>query len=287
MTRTPPPTSETDAMCEERARELLAAELDRTHPSWAPTATRLRADEHYQNETVIVSAALRAIETALKETDTAFPMLISREHLRQRIEADPDLETEARPSLSDAMCVRLGELLEKATKGPWEVETIKCDGEYGPGPDPGVGFAVSTIIAPCGKAAGKTLFDALNSDACEVAEDWPDEYGDVDAHDAVSAANAALIVEAINALPTLLSDRTALITRVEELEAGRPGGLSSCGPSPSVSAVTASIPDARVERLALNLRAYAYARGASREDADEEVALAAARSILSAMVPQL
>jgi hypothetical protein len=37
---------------------------------------------------------------------------------------------------------------------------------------------------------------------------------------------------------------------------------------------------AKVERLALNLRAYAYAMGAPRKDIDEEVALDAARLIL-------
>jgi len=43
------------------------------------------------------------------------------------------------------------------------------------------------------------------------------------------------------------------------------------------------IDPARVERLAINLRAYAYAMGAPRRDNDEEVALGAARLILSAL----
>lgn len=39
----------------------------------------------------------------------------------------------------------------------------------------------------------------------------------------------------------------------------------------------------KVERLALNLRAYAYGMGAPRRDTDEEVALGAARLILPAL----
>ncbi len=40
---------------------------------------------------------------------------------------------------------------------------------------------------------------------------------------------------------------------------------------------------ARIERLAINLRAYAYAMGAGRKDTDEEVALDSARLIMAAV----
>jgi len=40
---------------------------------------------------------------------------------------------------------------------------------------------------------------------------------------------------------------------------------------------------AKVERLAINLRAYAHARGAPAQQNDEEAALGAARSILTVL----
>lgn len=46
------------------------------------------------------------------------------------------------------------------------------------------------------------------------------------------------------------------------------------------------VTEPRVQRLALNLRAYAYAMGASRKDTDEEVAMEAARLILPALEHQ-
>lgn len=48
----------------------------------------------------------------------------------------------------------------------------------------------------------------------------------------------------------------------------------------------AAPPCAKVERLALNLRSYAYAMGAPRRDSDEEVALGAATMILEALEMQ-
>ncbi len=54
-------------------------------------------------------------------------------------------------------------------------------------------------------------------------------------------------------------------------------------PNPqAVSAVPVTIANA-VERFALNLRAYAHSRGASRKDDDEAAALVAAREILAAL----
>lgn len=107
----------------------------------------------------------------------------------------------------------LRELLTKATPGPWEVDTEKSEGDYGSAPDCHSGFHVSVII---GGADGKTLFDALNSDACIVDEEGPDEDGYYYAWDTVSDANALLIVAAVNALPKLLE-------HVAELEAALAG----------------------------------------------------------------
>lgn len=50
----------------------------------------------------------------------------------------------------------------------------------------------------------------------------------------------------------------------------------------AVSAVPVTIANA-VERLAINLRAYAHSRGAPRQDDDEAAALVAAREILAAL----
>ncbi len=112
--------------------------------------------------------------------------------------------------------VALRELLAKATPGPWEVDTEKSEGNYGSGPDCHSGFQVSAII---GGADGKTLFDALNSDACIVDEEGPDEDGYYYAWDTVSDTNAALIVAAVNALPKLLDRIEADAKRIAELEA--------------------------------------------------------------------
>jgi hypothetical protein len=59
----------------------------------------------------------------------------------------------------------------------------------------------------------------------------------------------------------------------------RVGGLR---PEPTASSQPSgrSPTGAAVERLALNLRAFAYAMGAPRADSDEEVALGAAKLIL-------
>ncbi len=81
--------------------------------------------------------------------------------------------------MTDIPVARLRELLAKATPGPWEAQEPSVE------EDPGV-----TIVgAPLEGLVGATLL-------------WPTE---IDAKDTARAeANAALIVEAINALPTLL-----------------------------------------------------------------------------------
>lgn len=57
---------------------------------------------------------------------------------------------------------------------------------------------------------------------------------------------------------------------------------TSCAPAmlPAPCDCDAPLRESKVERLALNLRAYAYAMGAPRTETDEEVALGSARLIL-------
>jgi hypothetical protein len=105
---------------------------------------------------------------------------------------------------------QLREAGEKATPGAWEVDTLKSEGEYGSGPDTVAGFEVSAIY----NTKGDVLFDAMNSDAIEVQEDYGDADGYVLAYDLTSAANAALIVLLRNNLDTI-------IAALEAQEAGK------------------------------------------------------------------
>ncbi|MDE2107083.1 MAG: hypothetical protein KGL39_58290, partial [Patescibacteria group bacterium] len=89
-----------------------------------------------------------------------------------------------------ALADELEALASTATDGPWEVDTEESDGAYGPGPDASHGFKVSLILG----GDGLSLFDALNSTAIVVREDYPDEDGFIAAWDETSANNAALIV---------------------------------------------------------------------------------------------
>lgn len=64
----------------------------------------------------------------------------------------------------------------KFTPGPWEVDTIKSDGEYGDGgPDSRSGYDAYAVF----DAQGRSLFDSLNRDGrvSEIHEDGPDEDG--------------------------------------------------------------------------------------------------------------
>jgi hypothetical protein len=112
------------------------------------------------------------------------------------------------------MIEELKALAEKATPGPWETDTLKSEGEYGSGPDTVAGFEVTAIY----NAKGEVLFDALNSDAIVVHEDYGDEDGYVLAWDQISAANAALIVTLVNNLPAILSALEAVPVMKEALE---------------------------------------------------------------------
>lgn len=100
-------------------------------------------------------------------------------------------------------------LLAKATPGPWEFDSIHNDGEYGDGPDSHEGFNSHVIF----DANGQTIFDSLNSDACEV-EVESDEDGFC-AWDEVSRRNAELICTLRNAIGPLLDrlEGAAVISR--------------------------------------------------------------------------
>lgn len=102
---------------------------------------------------------------------------------------------------SEQLVERLRELLAKATPRPWDTDTLRSEGEFGRGPDTTIGYDTYAIFA---EVRGKflVLFDSLNSDATEIEDESDGET--YSAWDAVSRANAALITEAVNALPALL-----------------------------------------------------------------------------------
>lgn len=92
----------------------------------------------------------------------------------------------------------LAALSEAATQGEWETDTLNSEGSYGSGDDIHECFATTAIY----DASGKVLFDALNSDACLVHEEWDEEDGYCHASDLTSAANAAFIVALVSAYRT-------------------------------------------------------------------------------------
>lgn len=117
----------------------------------------------------------------------------------------------------DETAARLGELLAKATKGVWEIDTIKNEGSYGNGPDCVEGFESYKIIA----GSGNSLLDSLNSETAEVHEDGPGELGEYHAWDDVALHNFELIAAMKNALPALLSERKAMKAEIERLQSAQ------------------------------------------------------------------
>ena len=98
------------------------------------------------------------------------------------------------------------------TPGEWSEDDLKSDGAYGSGDDTHEGFTTTAIY----DAKGNVLFDALNSDAILVHEEW-DEDGFCHAYDLTSAANAALICVLRNNLPTIIAAlETAALVRDED-----------------------------------------------------------------------
>ena len=116
--------------------------------------------------------------------------------LEASIERNTRIQAEKR---NNALAVELRALDAKATAGPWEVDTEKSEGEYGAGPDTTVGYDVSMIIGP----DGLSLFDALNSTAASIQEEYDEDWRV--SYDEVSARNAALIVAIRNNLPAILA----------------------------------------------------------------------------------
>lgn len=115
---------------------------------------------------------------------------------------------------------RLRALLAKATKGPWEVDTEQSEGEYGSAPDTHTGYEDFLIGAEInGKWA--TLLTTENSTEKLIDEDYDEDYHR--AWDVIGEANSALVVAAVNALPSLLDRieaQDATIARLTaELEA--------------------------------------------------------------------
>jgi len=110
-------------------------------------------------------------------------------------------------NLDSALVERLRELLAKATPGPWDVDTVRNEGDYGDGgPDCRTGFDSAAIV----DSQGRALLDSLNCDyriACVH-----DDEGH--ARDEPSFRNAELIVAAVNALPALLDELDTLRTRL-------------------------------------------------------------------------
>lgn len=115
---------------------------------------------------------------------------------------------------------RLRTLLAKATKGPWEVDTEQSEGEYGSAPDTHTGYEDFLIGAEInGKWA--TLLTTENATEKLIDEDYDEDYHR--AWDMIGEANSALVVAAVNALPSLLDRieaQDATIARLTaELEA--------------------------------------------------------------------
>lgn len=109
-------------------------------------------------------------------------------------------------TLSDTLAA----LSAAAAQGEWETDTLNSEGSYGSGDDIHECFATTAIY----DASGKVLFDALNSDACLVHEEWDEEDGYCHASDLTSAANAAFIVALVNAYRT---GQLVPVTRVRKV----------------------------------------------------------------------
>ncbi len=85
----------------------------------------------------------------------------------------------------------------QATPRPWEIDTVRNDGDYGDGgPDASSGYDSFSIV----DASGRVLFDSLNRNTglTEIREDRASDEG-VTAWDDPARCDAELIVIAVNA----------------------------------------------------------------------------------------
>jgi hypothetical protein len=92
----------------------------------------------------------------------------------------------------------MNEAKSEFSPGPWEVDTVRSDGEYGDGgPDSHVGFDAYAIF----DSEGRVLFDSLNRDgsASEITEEGDSYEGYFRAWDAKARADAERIVQCVNA----------------------------------------------------------------------------------------
>lgn len=131
-------------------------------------------------------------------------------------------------------------LAEKATPGPWEVDSIHNEGSYGSGPDCPSGFDSYAVYA-----GERIIFDTLNSDAAEVSEEcgeycihaW-DEIGERNS-EFVAAANPAAIISLVRRLKAAEAELAALKAQ----EPAAPGA-SACASQASEFASSAMAKDA-------------------------------------------
>jgi hypothetical protein len=88
------------------------------------------------------------------------------------------------------------------TPGPWEIDTIDNDGEYGSGPDSHRGFKSYAVY----DANGRCLFDSLNRDGAvsEICEEYDEDgihaWDEPAKHDLTLAAAAPDLLEVVATL---------------------------------------------------------------------------------------
>lgn len=147
-------------------------------------------------------------------------------------------------TLTPEELAELERLLKEATPGEWETDSENNEGSYGNGPNTREGFKSWFLMGP----DGKRLFDAINSDACMVHEEYDEDGGH--AWDETSRANAALIIAMHRALPALISSsreaeriKTAAEALLEacEREANALGGDFGPVIGPAAEALRASL----------------------------------------------
>lgn len=94
---------------------------------------------------------------------------------------------------------RLEALARAATPGPWEVETVHSEGEYGTDEDGGHGFDAYAVV----DSKGRPMFDSLNRDDSSIHTDTDGDvfyaWDDLAKRDAtfIAAANPAAVLELI------------------------------------------------------------------------------------------
>lgn len=104
-------------------------------------------------------------------------------------------------------------LVNAASPGPWETDTVKCDGGYGSGEDSHSGFMAEQMR----DANGVAIFDSLNSEGVMVDEDIGEES--VYAWDVVANRNFEAVAAAVNFIRDHGTAVAALLARDAELEA--------------------------------------------------------------------